>query len=118
MGSKISETLKALLGTLGFLFVLLPIFLIGIPFTILSAPNHSNLFNIGVFRYFGMVPIGIGVIIYFLVFLSLCGFWQGYTYPYHAAEGTGGKGIVQVCPKPHVPGRLFCFSRRNLAVSV
>ena len=40
MESKIAETIKAVFGTLGFLFVLLPIILSGIPYKILSSPNH------------------------------------------------------------------------------
>ncbi len=58
------ETIKALLGTIGFLFVLLPIVLALIPFKILSSPNHVNLFDLGTIRYLGMIPIAIGVIVY------------------------------------------------------
>ena len=65
MKSEVSETIKTFLGTLGFLFVLLPIFLIGIPYKILPSPNHTLLFDLGVFRYFGWVPIVVSVVIYF-----------------------------------------------------
>ena len=60
------ETIKAFFGTMGFLFVILPIFLILIPFKIFTSPNHVNLFELGTIRYFGMLPIAIGAIIYFL----------------------------------------------------
>ena len=58
------ETIKSLLGTLGFLFVLLPIFLALIPFIILTSSNHVNVFDLGEFRFLGLVPIALGVIVY------------------------------------------------------
>ena len=64
MNSQLSDTIKAFFGTLGFLFILLPIFLIGIPYKILTSPNHSYLFDIDIFRYFGIVPIVVGIIIF------------------------------------------------------
>lgn len=60
------ETIKALLGTIGFLFVLLPIVLVLIPFQILSSSNHLNISDLGEFRYFGLAPIFVGVVIIFL----------------------------------------------------
>ena len=60
------ETIKAFFGTIGFLFVILPIILILIPFKILISPNHVNLFELGTIRYFGILPIAIGTITYFL----------------------------------------------------
>ncbi len=64
MNTKTSDTLKALLGTLIFLFVLLPFFLIWIPYEIITSPMIIYLFSLGEIRYLGMVPIFIGVIIY------------------------------------------------------
>jgi len=65
MESKISETIKAFFGTLIFLIFGLFVFLIWIPNDIISSPNHTLLFDIGVFRYVGIVPIVVGVVIYF-----------------------------------------------------
>ena len=65
MKSKIAETLIASLGTLLFLFLILPFFLIWIPYKILSSPNPIYPFNIGVFRYFGLGPILLGAVIIF-----------------------------------------------------
>lgn len=70
MKSDIAEIIKAFFGTLGFLFVLLPIILIAIPYKIISSPNHTHFFNIGAFRYFGLVPIVVGGIIYFWCSIS------------------------------------------------
>ena len=60
MKSKTSEIIEAFLGTLAFLFVLLPIFLILIPYYVVSSPNHILIFDIGAFRYFGLGPIALG----------------------------------------------------------
>jgi len=49
---------------------MLPMVLILIPFKILTSPNHVNLFELGTIRYFGLVPIIVGSIIYFWCSLS------------------------------------------------
>ena len=64
MKSKIAETLIASLGTLLFLFLIILFFLIWIPHRILLSPAHIYRFDIGVFRYFGLAPIVLGVVIY------------------------------------------------------
>ena len=64
MKSKIAETLIASLGTLLFLFLIVPFFLIWIPSRILLSPEHIHRFDIGVYRYLGLAPIVIGFVIY------------------------------------------------------
>lgn len=64
MKAKIFEILSALLGTLLFLFIIIPFFLIWIPRRILLSPEHIYRFDIGVFRYLGLFPIILGVVIY------------------------------------------------------
>ena len=66
MKSKIAETLIASLGTLLFLFLIIPFFLIWIPRRILLSPEHIYSFDIGVYRYFGLAPIVFGVVIYII----------------------------------------------------
>ena len=104
MESKISETIKAFLGTLGFLFVLLPIILIGIPYKIISSPNHTHLFYIGAFRYFGLVPIVVGGIIYFLCSLSFV--FSGKGTPIHSMP-----------PKELVVKGLYRFVRNPMYIA-
>jgi len=77
------ETIKAFFGTIGFLFVILPIILILIPFKILISPNHVNLFELGTIRYFGILPIAIGTITYFLC--SYAFVFSGKGTPIHSA---------------------------------
>ena len=64
MKAKISEFLESLLGTLFFLLLIIPFFLIWIPRTILLSAEQIYSFNIGGFRYLGLVPIILGVVIY------------------------------------------------------
>jgi protein-S-isoprenylcysteine O-methyltransferase Ste14 len=97
------ETIKAILGTLGFLFVLLPVFFIGIPYKILSSPNHSLLFDIGPFRYFGWVLIIAGFLIYFWCSLSFV----------FSGKGTP---IYTMPPKKLVVSGLYRFVRNPMYI--
>lgn len=103
MKSEVSETIKAIFGTLGFLFVLLPIFLIGIPYKILSSPNHTLLFELGVSRYFGLVPIAVGVVIYF---------WCSYSFVFFGR----GTPIRSMPPKELVVTGLYRFVRNPMYI--
>ena len=64
MKSKIAETLIASLGTLLFLLLIIPFFLIWIPHRILLSPETIYRFDIGIYRYLGLAPIILGVAIY------------------------------------------------------
>ena len=64
MKSKIAETLLASLGTLLFLLLIIPFFLIWIPRRILLAPENIYRFDIGIYRYLGLAPIVLGIVIY------------------------------------------------------
>jgi protein-S-isoprenylcysteine O-methyltransferase Ste14 len=97
------ETTKAFFGTMGFLFVLLPIIFIGIPYKILSSPNHSQLFDIGKLRYVGVVPIVVGTIIYF--WCSLCFVFRG-----------KGTPIYTMPPKKLVVTGLYRFVRNPMYI--
>jgi len=63
MKSKIAETLIASIGTLLFLFVLVPFLSVWIPRRILLSSENFYLFDIGMYRYFGLVPIVLGVVV-------------------------------------------------------
>ena len=65
MKSNKADILLASFGTLLFLFLILPFFLIWIPHRILLSPEHIYRFDIGIYRYFGLAPIVLGVVIYF-----------------------------------------------------
>ena len=82
MKANASEILSALLGTLLFLFLLLPFFLIWIPRQILLSPEHIYRFDIGVFRYLGLVPIVLGGVIYFYCSVSFVLVGKGSPIPF------------------------------------
>jgi protein-S-isoprenylcysteine O-methyltransferase Ste14 len=101
MKPEIAEAIKSLFGTLGFLFVLLPIFLALIPFMILTSPNHANLFGLGEFRYFGVLPIVMGVIVYL---------WCSFAFVF-----TGkGTPIHTMPPKKFVVKGLYRYVRNPM----
>ena len=62
MRSMASETIAALISTLAFVFLVIPIFYIWIPYEIISS-RHVYSFNIGVLRYSGLCFIVLGIII-------------------------------------------------------
>ena len=64
MKSKIAELLLASFGTIVFLLLIIPFFLIWIPHKILLSPDYIYRFDIGVYRYLGLAPIVVGVVIY------------------------------------------------------
>ena len=64
MKIKIREIVPAFLGTLIFLTIIIPFFLIFIPKVILSSPDNAYYFDIGIYRYIGLVPIILGIYVY------------------------------------------------------
>lgn len=100
MKSRIAETLLALLGTLLFLLLILPFFLIWIPYKILSSPNHIYLFDTGAFRYFGLVPIALGVAIYFWCSNSFVFFGKGTPIPFTPTKKLVVTGLYRFVRNP------------------
>ena len=64
MKAKTSQLIEALVGTLFFLFIIVPIFMIWIPRTILFSPYRIYIFDIGKIRFLGLFPIILGSAIY------------------------------------------------------
>ena len=64
MRKKGTTHLPTILGTLLFLLVVLPFFLIAIPYVILSTAGLDYRFDVGMVRYLGLVPIFAGIAIY------------------------------------------------------
>jgi protein-S-isoprenylcysteine O-methyltransferase Ste14 len=64
MKAKKYEVLEALLVTLFFLIIIVPIFMIWIPRTIILSPCQIYEFGIGKIRFLGLFPIFFGVVIY------------------------------------------------------
>ena len=104
MKTNILVTFLAFFGTLLYLFLLLPLFLILIPYKILSSFGHIYHFDIGTVRYLGLIPIALGVFIYL---------WCSYSFVF------SGKGT----PIPFTPTKklvvtgLFRFVRNPLYIA-
>lgn len=100
MKSKIVETLLASIGTLVFIFLILPFFYIWIPYKILVSPNASYLFDIGVFRFIGLVPIILGVAIYFWCSHSFVIFGKGTPIPFTPTKELVITGLYRFVRNP------------------
>ena len=107
MKSKIAEILLASLGTLLFLFLILPFFFIWIPYKILSPPNYIYLFDIGVFRYCGWIPIVLGVVIYFWCSLSFLFIGKGTPLIVTPPKNLVVKGLYRFVRNPMYIGALL-----------
>ncbi|UCH21790.1 MAG: isoprenylcysteine carboxylmethyltransferase family protein [Deltaproteobacteria bacterium] len=107
MKSKIAETLIASVGTLVFIAVLLPVFFIWIPQKILSSSSSLYLFDIGVFRFLGWVPIVLGVVIYFWCSHSFVFFGKGTPIPFTPTKKLVVKGLYGFVRNPMYIGGLF-----------
>ena len=100
MKPGISETLLAILGTLLFLLGILPIFLIWIPYEILSDPNYVYSFNIGTFRYIGLVPIALGIVIYVWCSGMFVFYGKGTPIPFTPTKKLVIKGLYRFVRNP------------------
>jgi len=100
MKSKIAETLIASLGTLLFLLLIIPFFLIWIPHRILLSPEYIYRFDIGIYRYFGLVPIVLGVVIYLFCSGSFVIVGKGTPIPFTPTKELIVTGIYRFVRNP------------------
>ena len=107
MKSTIPGTLLASLGTLIFLFLLLPLFLIWIPAEILSASGHEVRFSIGAFRNSGLLSIASGVVIYIWCACSFVFSGKGSPIPFTPTKHLVVTGLVRFVRNPiYIAGSL------------
>ncbi len=119
MKAQKSENLLALFGTFIFLFLLLPIFLVWIPNRILSSPEYSYSLNAGRFKYFGMVPISIGFIIYIWCSSSFVTHGKGSPIPFTPTKRLVVKGLYRFVRNPlYIAGSLVLAGEALLFQSV
>lgn len=115
MKNKIAETLLPLFGTLLFLFLILPAFFIWIPYKILSSPNHIYLFDIGVARIVGLVPIVLGVAICFWCSHSFVFFGKGTPIPLTPTKELVVTGLYRFVRNPiHIGAFLILIGEALL----
>jgi len=119
MKSKIAETLIASLGTLFFLFLIIPFFLIWIPRRILLSPENIYRFDIGVYRYFGLAPIVLGVVIYILCSGSFVLIGKGTPIPFTPTKELIVTGLYRFVRNPlYIAGVLVLAGEAILFQSV
>ena len=100
MKSKIAETLIASLGTLLFLFLIVPFFLIWIPSRILLSPELIYRFDIGIYRYLGLALIILGVAIYIFCSGSFIFVGKGTPIPFTPTKELIVTGLYQFVRNP------------------
>ena len=100
MKSNTSETLSALLGTLFFLVILVPIFIIWIPYEILLASKHVFQFNKGTFQYVGLVSIAFGVVVYIWCSSSFVIYAKGTPIPFTPTKKLVVTGLYRFVRNP------------------
>ena len=119
MKAKTTETLRALLGTLLFLLLLLPFFLIWIPHRILSSPGHIYIFDLGEVRYLGLVPISLGVVIYVWCSSSFVFFGKGTPIPFTPTKNLVVTGLYRFVRNPiYIAGSLVLVGEALLFQSI
>ena len=100
MKVKISEILPAFLGTLLYLFLLLPFFLIWIPHRILSSPEYIYHFDLGGVRLFGLVLIALGFVIYIICSGSFVFIGKGTPIPFTPTKELIVTGLYRFVRNP------------------
>jgi protein-S-isoprenylcysteine O-methyltransferase Ste14 len=108
------QFLWAILGTLIYLLLLLPFFLIWIPYRILLSPEQIYVFDIGVFRYLGLVPIALGVIIYVFCSLSFVFIGKGTPVPFTPTKELIVTGLYRFVRNPLYIAGVFVLTGEAL----
>ena len=114
MKSKASEILSALLGTLLLLFIVIPVFLIWIPRAILLSPEHIYRFDIGVFRYLGLVPIVFGIVIFIFCSGSFAFIAKGTPIPFTPTKELIVSGFYRFVRNPLYIAGVFVLAGEAL----
>ena len=114
MNAKLPQILWALLGTLLYLLLLLPFFLIWIPYRILLSSEQIYIFDIGVFRYLGLVPIALGVIIYVFCSLSFVFIGKGTPVPFTPTKELIVTGLYRFVRNPLYIAAVFVLAGEAL----
>jgi protein-S-isoprenylcysteine O-methyltransferase Ste14 len=108
MKTKASEILLALLGTSIFISIVIPFFYIWIPNKILLSPEHIFLFDMGAFRYIGLLPIVIGVIIFIYCACSFILIGKGTPIPFTPTKALIITGLYRFVRNPmYISGILI-----------
>jgi protein-S-isoprenylcysteine O-methyltransferase Ste14 len=114
MKAKTSEFLGALLGSLFFLFILVPIFLIWIPRAILLSPYQVYVLDFGKYRFLGILPIIFGIAIYLACSGSFIFIGKGTPIPFSPTEKLIVNGFYRFVRNPLYIAGVFVLAGEAL----
>ena len=107
MKTSTSETILSLLGTIIFIFFLVPIFIIWIPYEILSASGNDIEWNIGVPQLVGLMLISLGGVSYIWCSVSFVIYAKGTPIPFTPTKELVVTGLYRFVRNPlYIAGTL------------
>lgn len=113
MRSISSETLSSLISTLAFLFLIVPIFYIWIPYEIISSRFVFSL-SMGKFRYIGIIFIISGIFIAISCSINFVLKGKGSPIPFSETEKLIVSGFYRFVRNPLYIAAVFVFSGEGL----
>ena len=118
MKANFYKTSLAFVGALIYLFLLVPFFIIWIPFEILSASGHDIVFNSGVFQHVGLVFIALGVVAYIWCSGSFVFYAKGTPIPFTPTKELVVTGLYKYVRNPlYIAGMLVLLGETLLFLS-
>jgi protein-S-isoprenylcysteine O-methyltransferase Ste14 len=118
MKANFSKTSLAFVGALIYLFLLVPFFIIWIPYEILSASGHDIEFNNGVFQHVGLVFIALGVVAYIWCSGSFVFYAKGTPIPFTPTKELVVTGLYKYVRNPlYIAGMLVLLGETLLFLS-
>ena len=103
----ISEIFLVFVGTLIYLFLLVPFFIIWIPYEILSASGNDIELSNGVFQYVGFVFIALGIVAYIWCSGSFLFYAMGTPIPFTPTKKLVVSGLYKFVRNPlYIAGTL------------
>ena len=107
MKTNFSKTFLVFVGTMIYLFLLVPIFVIWIPYEILSASGNDIELSNGVFQYVGFVFIALGVVAYIWCSGSFLFYAMGTPIPFTPTKKLVVSGLYKFVRNPlYIAGTL------------
>jgi protein-S-isoprenylcysteine O-methyltransferase Ste14 len=115
MKANFSKKFLAFVGTLIYLFLLVPFFIIWIPYEILSASGHDIEFTNGVFQHVGLVLIALGVVAYIWCSGSFVFYAKGTPIPFTPTKELVVTGLYKYVRNPlYIAGTLVLLGETLL----
>ena len=114
MKTKISEILGAFFGTVLFWLFAVPIFLFWIPRSILSSPELAYSFEIGIYRYLGLVPIFLWAVVFIYCSVSFVFVGIGTPIPFVPTKKLIVTGFYKYMRNPLYLAAVFALTGEGI----